>query len=70
MAHLGKCFFPSLLRFDLYTYDGRVRGCWCNVLLFVFSDVQVVSDESAFTRLRTEFLISGTQSPRDDLGSV
>lgn len=37
--------------------------------LFSF-DVQVVLDESAFTRLRTEFLISGTQSPRDDLGSV
>lgn len=69
MAHLGEVFF-FLLRFDLYTYDGRARGCWCNVLLFVFSDVQVVSDESAFTRLRTEFLISGTQSPRDDLGSV
>lgn len=35
MARLGEVFF-FLLRFDLYTYDGRVRGCWCNVLLFVF----------------------------------
>lgn len=33
MAHLGEVLF---LRFNLYTYDGRVRGCWCNVLLFVF----------------------------------
>lgn len=35
MAQLGEVFF-LLLRFDLYTYDGRVRDCWCNVLLFVF----------------------------------
>lgn len=37
--------------------------------LFSF-DVQVVSNESAFTRLRIVRLIAGTQSPRDDLGSV
>lgn len=73
MAHLGKCFFFffSLFCDSICTHmmgecePAGVMFCY----LFSF-DVQVVSNESAFTRLRTVFLISGTQSPRDDLGSV
>lgn len=70
MTHLGEVFF---FFFCVSICTHMMGECETAGVMFchLFSfDVQVVSNESAFTRLRTEFLISGTQSPRDDLGSV
>lgn len=69
MAHLGKCAFLFCASICTHMMGECEAAGVMFCYLFSF-DVQVVLDESAFTRLRTEFLISGTQSPRDDLGSV
>lgn len=69
MARLGEGVF-----FFCVSICTHMMGeCEAAGVMFCYlfsSDVQVVSNESAFTRLRTVCLIAGTQSPRDDLGSV
>lgn len=69
MVRLGEVFFFFCVSICTHMMGECEAAGVMFCYLFSF-DVQVVSNESAFTRLRIVRLIAGTQSPRDDLGSV